>query len=237
MLQICRDAGELAERAAALVLQAAGRAIAAEGRFTLCLAGGDTPRAVYRRLSSAALEWKRVHLFWGDERAVPPDDPQSNFRMVKEELLSRAQVPEENVHRILAEKPAEQAAAAYEDELRQFFGGWPGFHLALLGLGADGHTASLFPGSPALAVTDRAVVAASGRISLTAPALNRAAWVVFLVGGEQKAAALRAVLEGPPNPRQFPAQLIRPESGNVTWLVDAPAASLLARSGASEEQR
>ena len=227
MLQICEDAAEVSRRAAVLVVAAAEQAVAAEGRFTVALAGGETPRRLYRQLVSAPLDWTRIHFFWGDERGVPPTDPQSNYRMVSEEMLSQAPVPEDNVHRIPAEKPLEEAAAAYEGELRRFFDGWPRFHLVLLGLGADGHTASLFPGSPALEVRDRAVVAASGRVSLTAAALNRSAQILFLVSGAQKAAALAAVLEGPPAPHQFPAQLIRPESGEITWLVDAAAASLL----------
>ncbi len=232
MLQIFEDAGELVRRAAELVTAAAGRVIATDGRYTMALAGGETPRALYRLLVSAPLDWGRIHLFWGDERGVPPTDPQSNYRMARDELLSKTPVPEENIHRIHAENPLEEAAAAYEEELRRFFEGWPRFHLALLGMGADGHTASLFPGSPALDVHDRAVVAASGRVSLTAEALNRSEQVVFLVSGAQKAAALAAVLEGPPAAHQFPAQLIRPESGALTWLVDAAASSRLEKTKA-----
>ena len=232
MLQVCEDAAAVARRAAELVTTAAWQAIAADGRLTISLAGGETPRALYRLLVPAPLDWSRIHFFWGDERGVPPTDPQSNYRMVKEELLSKVRAPEENVHRIQAEKPIEEAAAAYEEELLRFFGGRPRFHLALLGMGADGHTASLFPGSPALEVRDRVVVAASGRVSLTAAALNRSAQIFFLVSGAQKAAALAAVLEGPPAPHQFPAQLIRPESGALTWLVDAAAASGLQKTKA-----
>ncbi len=232
MLLICDHAAELFERGVALITASASQAIAADGRFTIALSGGETPRTLYRELVAAPVDWSRVHFFWGDERAVPPASPRSNYRMAKEALLSHIRVPGENVHRILAEKPPEEAAADYEKEIEGFFGGWPRFHLTLLGLGADGHTASLFPGSPALEVKDRIVVAASERISLTAVALNRSARIVVLASGAEKAAALAAVLEGPPAPEKFPAQLIRPESGEITWLVDAAAASLIQKTHA-----
>ncbi len=214
----------LAEAAAERIVQAAQQAIAARGRFTLALSGGSTPRATYRRLASLPLDWARVHLFWGDERAVPPDDPQSNYRMAREALIDHVSIPAGNVHRIPAELPPEEAARRYQAELEVFFGGAARFDLVLLGLGADGHTASLFPG---VAVPDDRLVAAvhvpqmdTWRITLTPKAINAAQEIVFLVSGAGKRPALRAVQDGPHQPDHLPAQTIRREA---MWLCDREA--------------
>jgi 6-phosphogluconolactonase len=241
-IEIVADAEDLARRAAAEFADRVTEAVDAHGRFTVALAGGSTPRALYARLAQepwrSRLPWPAIHLFWGDERHVPPDHPDSNFRMVRETLLDVAPVPPGNVHRIRAEDPdAARAAAAYEAELRAFFqlapGELPRFDLVLLGLGDDAHTASLFPGSAALHERERLVAAPwistlqTFRITLTPPVLNRAAHVVFLVSGEGKAAALRAVLAGESLPERYPAQIVHPEDGTLLWLVDRAAASRL----------
>ena len=233
-LRIFADSDGLCREAAERILRAGQKAVADEGRFVLLLSGGQTPRRLYALLGSAEyrdrLDWTRTHLFWGDERAVPLSDPQSNYRMVAETLLSRIVIPEDHIHRIRTELPPEEAAASYERELREFFAGPPRFHVALLGMGADGHTASLFPGSPALREQKRLVVAtAKGsieRISLTLAALNAAREVLFMVTGTAKAPVLAAALEGPLD-SGLPAALVRPASGQVVWLVDRAATAVL----------
>lgn len=233
-LYIFADAGDLYADAAERVAGAGESAVEADGRFALLLAGGQTPRRLYALLGSAEygdqLDWARTHLFWGDERAVPLSDPQSNYRMVAGTLLSRISVPEANIHRIRTELAPDEAAIQYESALCEFFGGPPCFHLALLGMGADGHTASLFPGSDALREEQRLVVVTSQggtqRITLTLAALNAASQVLFLVTGAAKAPALAAALEGPPDP-DLPAALVRPASGRVVWLADSAATAYL----------
>ncbi len=213
--------------------RAEGRRPGVEGA-SVALAGGSTPRRAYQLLASPPwrerVAWDRVHIFWGDERCVPPSDPRSNERMAREALLDRVPIPPGQVHPIRCGGDSAQAAREYEALLLQLFGGPPRFDLILLGLGADGHTASLKPHTAALGERERQVVAVPDlgegfdRVTLTAPAINRARRIVFAVSGAAKASALRAVLEGPPNPNQFPAQLIRPEAGEVVWLVDEAAA-------------
>lgn len=237
-VRVFASVAELMEAAAQEVLKAALQAASEHGGFTWALSGGSTPRDLYRRLASdpfrARMPWQAIHFFWGDERHVPPDHPESNFRMAREAMLDAVPVPPGNVHRIRAEEPdAERAAAEYEDELRSFFGillgEWPRFDLVLLGLGKDGHTASLFPGGTAVHERERLVVAvlASGvRITLTPPVLNNARRAVFLVSGADKAQALQAVIEGEREPERYPAQIVE---GNRLWMVDRPAARLLAR--------
>jgi 6-phosphogluconolactonase len=184
--------------------------------------------------------WDRVQFFWGDERHVPPDDPQSNYRMAREALLSKVSIEPDQVHRIRGENPdADAAAREYEQDLLDFFGcapdRLPRFDLALLGLGPCGHTASLFPGTGAVREQQRLVVApwvekfAGFRITLTPPALNNSAAVIFLVSGAEKAEILRTVLEGAARPDLYPAQIIHPSSGELLWLVDRPAAAALTR--------
>lgn len=242
-LKVFDDLDELARAAAEEIAKSAEEAIAARGRFTIALSGGDTPKPVYRLLArEPRIDWDRVHVFWGDDRHVPPGHPESNFGMAMDTLLSKVSIPLDNVHRMRTEKQdAERAAEEYEWTLRSAFGleegEWPRFDLVLMGIGEDGHTASLFPGSEAVRERNRLVIApwvsslGTFRITLTAPVFNRAALALFLVSGEKKAEALRAVLEGDFQPDRFPAQVIRPEEGKLLWLVDRAAARCLREVG------
>ncbi len=239
------DAGRLADAAAEYVASLAAQAVAERGRFTLALSGGGTPRPVYERLAapalSARIDWARTQLFFGDERCVPPDDPRSNYAMVKEALLERAPVPAANVHRIRGEDDPERAARDYDALLERLFGrsadGSPaeGFDLVLLGMGENGHTASLFPGSAALgearrwAAAEHVAALDMWRITLTPALINAARQVAFLVCGAGKAQMLARVLEGPRQPALLPAQIVQPARGELRWMVDAPAAALLSR--------
>jgi 6-phosphogluconolactonase len=235
-VRVVEGPAALAEAAAEEWRARALAAIAASGRFAVALAGGSTPRRLYELLAApsagyrAAHPWGRTHVFFGDERAVPPDDPESNYGMARDALLARVPVPGENVHRIRGEEDPEVAARRYEDELRAFFGAAPRFDLVLLGMGADGHTASLFPGSPALDDPARWVAApfvpALGvrRITLTLRALESASRVVFLVSGAAKAPVLARILSGGPGAMAFPAGRVRAPAGSVLWLVDRAAA-------------
>src|ERR1700751_5152254 len=242
-IRILADANSIAQTAAAEFLEAARKALPEKDSFCVALAGGSTPKALYGLLSSnpllqAKVPWSKIEFFFGDERHVPPDNAESNFRMASEAMLSRAPVDPKQVHRIKGEKRnAAQAAEEYEQDLRASFklqdGQLPRFDLVLLGMGPEGHTASLFPGTKALKEERRLVVSNwvgklyTDRITLTPPVLNNAARVFFMVHGEEKAPALKAVLEGPYEPEQLPAQLIRPKLGKVLWLVDPTAASML----------
>ncbi len=235
-LRIFPDAHALSRAAAQTVVSAAQQAVRQRGIFRLALSGGSTPRGLYRALSESpwreALPWAHTHLFWGDERCRPPDHPESNYRLVHETLLASLALSTEQIHPIPCQgNNPQQAAAAYQRELEAHFGGPPAFDLALLGLGQDGHTASLFPGSPALTVHDRWAVAVHApqlptpwRVSLTLPALNRARQALFLVSGAGKAEIVRAVLQGPPG--RFPAQAVRPRE-TLLWYLDAAAAARL----------
>jgi 6-phosphogluconolactonase len=228
---------ELAEAAARDFVTRAEQTIDERGRFAVVLAGGSTPEATYQVLArdyAYRIEWSKVHVFYGDERTVPPDHEDSNYRMARETLLAHITVG--SVHRMRCELSSAEAAAAYERELRDFFGisnGLPSFDLILLGLGEDGHTASLFPETAALDVADRWVVAnpvlelETTRLTLTVPVINAAKSVTFLVAGEDKAGVLREILEGDADPRAYPAKFVRPEGGDLTWMVDRAAASLL----------
>lgn len=234
------DSSELARAAAEDLARRADAAIRARARFSVALSGGSTPRHLYQLLADPResfrdrIDWSAVHFFWGDERHVAPDHPESNFRMARETLLDAVSVPAANIHRMRGEEPdAVRAAAHYEAELRAFFAGPPRFDLVLLGLGADAHTASLFPGSAAVRERERWVMAlwveklAAWRITLTPAAFDHAAAVIFLVQGEEKGEALRAVLEGERDSDRYPAQAVRPQSGELLWLVDDAAASCL----------
>jgi len=238
-IRIFDDPSALMRAAADEIVAATQKAVDEHGRFTWALGGGSTPRALYRLLAGdpyrERMPWNAIHFFWGDERHVPPDHPDSNFRMAREAMLDAVPVPPENIHRVRAEEPdAQRAAVEYEAALRSFFalapGELPRFDLILLGLGKEGHTASLFPESPVLHERERLVAAPwveaqkTFRITLTPPVLNHARQAMFLVSGEEKAEALRAVLEGPREPERYPAQIVE---GNRLWMVDRSAARLL----------
>lgn len=231
------DGDSLARGASEYVVRLASEAMATRGRFSVALSGGSTPRALFTLLATpevaVRVDWPRVEVFWGDERCVPPDHPDSCYRMAKETLLDHVAIPTENIHRIRGEADPAAATVAYEETLRGFFGDSPRFDLILLGVGDDGHTASLFPGTKALDEQQRWVVAnyveklAKWRITLTAPAINAAAHVAFLVSSAGKAERLREVLHGEFRPHLLPSQLIKPERGELVWLLDAAAAAKL----------
>jgi 6-phosphogluconolactonase len=235
---VCPDVADLSRKAALEFVRLAQRSAGTGGRFTVALSGGSTPKSLYSLLASDAfrgqIPWAQIHFFWGDERCVPPDHPDSNYRMAHESLLAKASVPKENIHRIETELEPEVAAEKYEREIREFFrlsgSALPRFDLILLGLGDDGHTASLFPGSAALDETSRLVVATyveklkTYRISMTLPVLNHAANIFFLVAGESKAGAARDVLR---RSRDLPARRIAPVDGRLVWFLDQAAAAFL----------
>lgn len=234
---------ELFQASAEEVIRTATDAIARRGRFTIALSGGSTPRNLYTLIAanaSASLPWNQTYFFFGDERYVPADDPESNFRMAKETLLSKVPIPAGNIFRVPTENPdVASVAEAYEQTLRKFFGlkagEFPRFDLILLGIGPDGHTASLFPETEALQQRSRLVVAnwveklKTSRITLTLPVLNAARCVVFLVSGIDKAAALHEVLEGSGPGEKYPSKLVRPSDGKLIWFVDRAAASELSQ--------
>lgn len=238
-IEVHDDTQELALAAAELFVEAAAEAIDQRGEFRVALAGGSTPREAYQRLSGADLapmvSWRNVQLFWGDERCVPPTHPDSNFRLARDSFLDKVPIPQLNVHRIEGEAEPKQAARDYVEELRAVFGGRkrPRFDLILLGMGADGHTASLFPNSSAVREKRRWVVAHhvdqpdSWRVTLTPPVLNAARRVVFLVAGKEKAERLHEVLRGERDPERLPAQIVRPKEGSVVWLLDKAVAAKL----------
>lgn len=235
-LRVHEDKKQLAEAAAQDFAEKAAEAIASSGRFAVALAGGSTPKATYELLAAEyvdEIDWGNVHVFFGDERSVPPDDEDSNYRMAREALLDH--VPVGSVHRMRGEILPGEAAMQYEEELRVFFGALgepPQFDLIQLGIGGDGHTASLFPNTPALTVTDRWVAQnpvpklETVRITLTLPVINAAKVVTFLVAGESKAEVLKEILEGDADPQDYPAKLVQP-AGELSWMVDELAAKLL----------
>lgn len=242
-VRVCPDAPAVARAAARLFVEWAWQFIAREGSFCVALSGGNTPRELYRLLATdefrSQVDWAKVHVFWGDERAVPPEDPESNYGMARRELLLRVPIPPANVHRMEAERTdLGRAAQDYEEILRRYLPldarGFPRFHLIFLGLGADGHTASLFPRTRKLRDTSRWVSTplhpklGSRRMTLTLPVLNAAHRVLFLVTGAEKAAVLRDVLAGTHDP-PLPARLVTVPAGRREFLVDEAAASLLGR--------
>ncbi len=236
-LIICADPESLAREAArrfAAAVEMRGRT---ESAVRVALAGGSTPRRLYELLAAPEFQgripWAKLHFFWGDERLVPPDHPESNYRLAREALLRHAPLPQENIHPVTVQSSAEATALAYEQELRAHFRqrrGAPAFDVILLGLGADGHTASLFPRAAPLAERERLVVAAYSpvggppRVTFTLPLINQARQILFLVAGEDKAAALRLAVEAPGT---LPAQQVAPGQGALVWLVDSAAASQL----------
>jgi 6-phosphogluconolactonase len=246
-ISVYPDKESLISGAADFIAEAAIQAIAARGRFTLALSGGNTPRPVYARLATAdyrdRIDWSKVQVFFGDERSVPPDDPQSNYLMARTALLDQVPLPEGNVYRIRGEDPPEQAAFDYAGVLQRTFGGDAaaggpppeGFDLILLGMGDNGHTASLFPGLAVVTEPVRWVMAqyvevvGMWRVTMTPVVINAARRVVFLVSGANKAEVLQRVLEGPYQPVVLPSQIIKPAPGELHWLLDAPAAAKLRR--------
>jgi 6-phosphogluconolactonase len=250
---VVENALDLGLKAAEIFAGCAEESVRAKGVFTVALSGGTTPVSLYRILASRAhsflsrVHWERTHFFWADERYVPLDHEDSNYRLVREHMLSGIPVPGENVHPIDTRFPdASDAARDYERLLREFFhiakGEWPRFDLVLLGMGKDGHTASLFPGTAVLAETERLVAEqwvdrlGMYRITLTPPVLNRSSFLMFLVSGRDKAETLRAVLCGPRSPHELPAQLIAPLEGRLLWVVDRDAARLLREDGLEKRQ-
>ena len=242
-IEVLGDAAALADAAAERIATTAERAIGASGRCVIALSGGSTPQRTYERLAREPLKsriaWASMHVVWGDERCVAPGEADSNYHMARVSLLEHVPVPAANIHRIHGEEDLYLAAASYEQLLRSLLAtpnGEPNeapgrrIDLALLGLGNNGHTASLFPGSKAVSETVRWVVAESveatpsWRITLTAPVLNAAAEILFLVSGTEKAGVLSRVLDGPRVPRELPAQLIEPVHGRVHWMIDRAAA-------------
>ncbi|MEY4577599.1 MAG: hypothetical protein RL701_2302 [Pseudomonadota bacterium] len=239
-IEVVTDTAELAERCAAQVVLAARATLSERRVFRFCVSGGNTPRAVYRRLAqpdlSQQIEWQRVQLFFGDERCVPPKHEQSNFRMLEENLLAHVPIPSANVYRIAGEVEANKAAREYAERLHGLLGvnddGQPraGFDLVFLGLGTDAHTASIFPGSNSAPVDWVAArqqpETQQWRVTLTEPVLNAARQVMFIVSGKDKAATLAAVLEAPRDPVRMPAQRIEPR-GTLHYWLDAAAAARL----------
>ena len=244
-VRILADGAAIAKRAAQLLVEVATKSVSQKSSFDLVLSGGSTPKTLYSLLVNdlalhSQLPWDKMHIFFGDERHVGPDDPQSNFHMASDAMISKAPLKPEQVFRMKGEyAEAEQAAKEYEQAIRQHFklanGQFPRFDLILLGMGSEGHVASLFPGTKALHENRRIVVhnwvgkVLMDRITLTSPAINNASNVVCMVTGAEKAQALAAVLEHVYEPEQLPAQLIQPANGRLLWLVDTAAGSLLTR--------
>ncbi len=243
-VEILPDAAAIARRAAERIIESAAAAVKERGVFTISLAGGSTPKALYTLLATdpafkSKMPWDKTQFFFGDERHVPPDDSESNFRMANESMLSNLSLKPEQVIRIKAEyEDAEKAAKEYEQTLRSWFklsdGQLPRFDVLLLGMGDEGHTLSLFPGTKALHDNGRLVMSNwvgkffTTRITITAPVANNSALAIFMITKADKALALKAVLEGPYEPEQLPSQLIQPKNGKLLWLLDPTAASKLA---------
>jgi 6-phosphogluconolactonase len=242
-IRILADGAAIAKRAAQEWIQAAAAAVREKGAFDVALAGGSTPKALYSLLATdpalrSQVPWDKIHLFFGDERHVGPGHPDSNFRMATEAMISRVPLTKDQVVRIKGEyQDAEEAAREYEQAVQSYFnlkpGEYPRFDLLLAGMGNEGHTLSLFPGTKALHTGGRIVVRNwvgklyADRITLTAPAANNAAQIILMVTGADKACALKAVLEGPFEPEQLPSQLLQPKNGRLLWLVDTAAGGML----------
>jgi 6-phosphogluconolactonase len=235
-IEVLSDLEALSLRAASIFVSASRNSIGTKKRFAVAISGGSTPRRLYTLLGDDAyrhqVDWRHVHLFWADERCVPKEDAASNFRTAFDTLLSKVALPDNNIHRIKGEETPDKAARDYEEEIRRFFGESerPRFDLILLGVGEDGHTASLFPGSKSLEETTRLAIPVyskeprKNRITLTLPVLNDADQILFLVAGPSKAAVLSEILGDGEKKKGFPAGLVRPCHGNMTWLIDQEAA-------------
>ena len=244
-VEVFANGTEIARRAADDVVRIATEATTARGVFTIALAGGSTPKVLYALLAEHpslrnSLPWDKMKVFFGDERHVGPGHPDSNFQMASDTMLSKAPLLPEQIHRIKGEyADTAQAAAEYEEGIRREFaltpGAFPRFDLILLGMGNEGHTLSLFPGTKALRETQKIMTSNwvgklyTERVTLTAPAANNAANIIFMIAGTDKACALKAVLEGPHEPDQLPAQMIRPVNGTLSWLVDQAAGAMLSK--------
>jgi 6-phosphogluconolactonase len=234
-IRVVRDGDAIAREAADRIVEQSREAITFQDSFSIALSGGSTPKVLFSLLASdeyrGAVDWAKWQVYFGDERCVPPDSTDSNYRMAKETLLDHAPIAPANVHRIRGEIDPEAAAKEYGQLLEANFAG-AGLDLTLLGVGPDGHTASLFPGSAALHETKHRCVANwveklnTWRITMSAPFINRSRQVMILVSGASKAQRLQEVLEGPRNPERLPIQLINPEGGRLTWLLDVAAAGM-----------
>ena len=234
-IKVVPDAAALAADGAERFVEAARDAIEQRGGFSVALSGGHTPASTFDLLARepyrAQVAWEKVEIFFSDERCVPPDSPESNYRMANETLLRRVPIPGDNVYRIRGEIDPHEAAIEYGEMLKEKFADG-GLDLIFLGMGPDGHTASLFPGTEALKETKHRCVAnfvpkfQAWRVTMSAPFINRARAVVFLVLGADKAERVAEVLEGPPDPDRLPSQLIRPTEGQLTWLMDVAAAGM-----------
>jgi len=241
-IAIYPDIQTLSTEAAQFIVRLANEAIVSHGRFTVALSGGSTPKATYTLLGSepyrSQIDWTRVEIFWSDERCVPPDDKESNYAMAQQVLLSKIPIPTNQIHRMPADVPDRDAASqAYEREMQRTFstGSIPNFDLIQLGMGPEAHTASLFPHQASLHEQQRLVIPVSVpkppplRLTFTPPLLNAAKHLLFLVTGSEKADAVKAVLEGEYEPDEYPAQIVKPTSGDVTWMLDTEAAGKLTK--------
>jgi 6-phosphogluconolactonase len=239
-IAIYPDTNILSHEAAQYIIRVAQESIVTHGRFTLALSGGNTPKKLYGLLASepyaSQIDWNLVEIFWSDERCVPPDSPDSNYHMAQEVLLSKVPIPANQIHRTPADEADRDAASeAYAQEMRNVFGtnGVPKFDLIQLGMGPEGHTASLFPHQASLHEQQRLVMPVSvpkpppARLTFTPPLLNAAAHILFLVTGTDKEEAVQAVLEGDHQPDEYPAQIVQPSQGEVTWMLDTAAAAAL----------
>jgi len=234
-INIYPDLHTLAQAAADKFIQEGNHAIQERGMFTAALSGGSTPELAYKILAakeqSQQLDWSKTHLFWGDERCFPPENPESNYGMANEVLLKHLPIPDTNIHRMEGENDPHQAAVSYQETLKKVFGNTPKFDLIYLGMGTDGHTASLFPGPLNFQENESWAAAIfiekfqSWRLTLTPAVINQAQNIIFIISGANKADTLKQVLEGEHQPEVYPSQLIRPSNGNLTWYIDKAAAS------------
>jgi 6-phosphogluconolactonase len=244
---VADNPSEFAKKGASIFATTAKDSFAKNGRFVVAISGGSTPRSIHRLFAEepccSEIPWGKTHIFWADDRCVPENSPASNYGRAKKDFLDRVSIPREQIHRMPGEASPKDGALKYQEELANFFylkgEEFPVFDLIFLGIGEDGHTASLFPGQRALEERERFVVAVKGgdpnvsRLTMTYPVLNRGILIVFIVSGKKKASIVKAVLEE--EQRQFPAQMIQPLNGTLVWLLDQGAASLLSKDRAHDE--